>query len=109
MKQISQRWGVEIKRYEITLINLSTDFVKLMNLEADSERFARKLMLEAKAFEVSSKNNAIRDKEKTINQKKAESQKIKLNLNALATKVGILNKEIENKNIDTKSLDLKLK
>ena len=32
MKNISNRWGMEIKRYEIKTIYLEDDFVELMNL-----------------------------------------------------------------------------
>ena len=58
IKAVSDRWGVECYRYEILEINIDDEFIKLMNLEADSERKKRGLVLNAEAFKVSKMNSA---------------------------------------------------
>ena len=109
MKIATDRWGVEIKRYEIKTIYLDDDFVKLMNLEADSERYKRGKMLNAEAFKISSVNDAERDKEKIINQETANGQSSNLHFKALAEKVNILKEMIETKKITKENLEFKLK
>ena len=99
IKNITDRWGVEIKRYEIKTIYIDDEFVKLMNLEADSERYKRGKMLNAEAFKVSSLNDAEREKQKFINKKLAEGKSIYLKLEAISKKIKMLRDKIEKEEI----------
>lgn len=58
MKDAISDWGLECLRYEITSIHIDEEFAKYMNMEAESERYRRKLLLEAKTFEITALNQA---------------------------------------------------
>lgn len=58
MKAAALRWGVECLRYEITNIDIDDQFSRYMNLEAESERHWRKLLLDAWSIEVTAINQA---------------------------------------------------
>ena len=109
IKSTADRWGVECKRYEIKSIYLDDEFVKLMNYEADSERYKRGKMLNAEAFKVSSINNAQRDCEKIIKKGSAEAKTTYLEFKALAEKVDVLRQQLDSGVSSQEFLDFKLK
>ncbi len=109
IKEMTNRWGVEIKRYEIKTIYLDDDFVKLMNLEADSERYKKTKMLNAEAFKISSKNNAEREKEKSINVGKGLGKSLNLHFSAYADKINTIQDLLISNKITHENLSFKLK
>lgn len=109
IKHYSDRWGMTCFRYEITNINIESSFAKFMNFEAESERYKRKLMLNAESIEITTQNNALREKTVIINNKKAEAKAIYYSIAAWINRIKVLRDLIEKDRSNTDLLEMKLK
>lgn len=109
IKHYSDRWGMTCFRYEITNINIESAFSKFMNFEAESERFKRKLMLNANSIELTTHNNAQKERMVILNKKKADAKSIYYVLSAWTNRIKMLREIMEGKNGNIDLLEMKLK
>lgn len=109
IKSAADRWGIEVKRYEIKTIMIDDLFLGLMSRENQSERYRSEKQIEAESIRIETINNAERERMKIINESMAQGKSDYLELKGLANKVEAIKSKLDNNEVDSSYLSFKLK
>ena len=109
ISQATELWGVKCLRYEIKDVNMSEQFKKVLNLQAESERKKRAEILLSEGHRQSNILQAEGYKNARILEAQGEAEKIYQDAEALGRRIGLIASSMsESKNDDYASLKYKL-
>jgi len=95
LKQATEEWGLECRRYEIKDIKVSDPIKKVMNLEAESERKKRAEILLSEGKKAAQINNAEAIKRGIILSAQGRSEEVELRASALVERIKFISRSLD--------------